>query len=136
MKELLDLWNHITGEDLNHCNLGSDGKSPGEALAMFGERDQKQVHLLNRYGMNVYDALGVLCTKWKLDYESLGKEEKERWLNSHQDLWHQIGEPGSVPAMPVDLPQEEGPDVGRWYGQGITAYDLLIETNKREQSRI
>lgn len=95
-----------------------------EGLAILAERQQALVRFLGEDGMLVVNALTILSKNWKLCFENLPQESKDQWEGCYSALWHKVGEPGSVPAAPAELPATEPME---YWGQGGTAFDLLIK---------
>lgn len=124
LRKLIETFDLLRGRDLEGRDLVAEGMSPDAALAEIAARNQATAAFDKACGMLVYNAVRVLCENWKESFTSLEGDAKEEWISSYQALWYEIGIGGTVPALPVEFP-DEGPDVGKSYGQGITAFDLL-----------
>lgn len=114
---LLQDFRRLDGEDLVGRVL-----LPGE-LAILGEAQKAFVGFLEEYRVLVVRALRLLRSEWKLCFENLPQNSKDKWEGCYLALWNAVGKPGSVPAAPAELPAKEPLD---YWGQGRTAYDLLI----------
>jgi hypothetical protein len=102
-----------------------DEKLPlSEQLNPVAQAQRAFVGFLGENGVLVIEALKILSKGWKLCFESLPQESKDRWEGCYLALWNKVGDPGSVPAAPAELPAIEPLE---YWGQGRTAFDLLIK---------
>ena len=113
---LMEKYRRLSGSECDE-SLPSSAR-----LISLAHRQQASTGFLDENGILVLPALEVLNKEWKLSFENLPQESKNQWEVSYLALWNKVGEPGSVPAVPAELPGT-GPE--RFFGQGRTAFDLL-----------
>ncbi len=89
------------------------------------ENEQNFVRFIKEFGMLVVDSLEILLSHWKLDFGNIPQDARERWFACYLAFWSKVGERGSVPTIPAEMPVEN--ETGPFTGQGRTAFDLLIK---------
>ncbi|QTN31265.1 hypothetical protein HZ994_02600 [Akkermansiaceae bacterium] len=82
------------------------------------------VQVMGEVGFNVLRTLDVLRENWRHPYDQIPNEPKNEWKAHYLELWHQIGQVGSVPTRIPDSQDCEG---GVMAGQDKAAFDLLMD---------
>jgi hypothetical protein len=99
---LMTAFGRLDSEDLQGQEI-----STAEGWDIFRQTQNALVSFIEQKGVLVVSALRMLSKDWKLCFNSLPQESKDKWEQSYSALWNEVGEHGSVPGVPSALPAVE-----------------------------